>query len=123
MRLVFVFLLAVAPGCALSQSPPATSAATRASLRIAHVAPRENASGLSPARLEWTPVIGADHYIVGVWNEAGVMVMRHDAVREAFIAVPTENPLPFGTYFWMVTAIRNEQAIAESGRAAFVVLQ
>ena len=64
---------------------------------------------------------GADSYSIGVWNDVDVLVWRQNHIPTNAVALPGEVNFEPGTYFWSVSALRDEQLIAESGLAAFVV--
>ena len=76
-----------------------------------------------PTRFVWTAVEGADSYTMGIWNEVDMLVWRADRIPKPAIDWPGERSLDPGTYFWSVVAVRDGHAIADSGRAAFVVLE
>ena len=125
-------LAAIALACTPAQgrhdvapAPPvaASAAADAQSLRIDHVSPRRDSTGPIPARLEWTPVKGADSYTVGVWNEVDVMVWKRGRLTNASVDWPQDVVLDPGTYFWSVMAFRDDRPIADSGRAAFIVVR
>lgn len=66
---------------------------------------------------------GADRYAISVFNEVDVPVWQQDDMREPKVDWPTELRVESGTYFWVVAALSNDRPIAQSGRAAFVVLR
>ena len=89
---------------------------------IDHIAPARDSSGPPPSRFEWTSAKGADRYSIGVWSEVDVLMWRQDNLSATSVERPVELRLAPGTYFWSVAAWREGRPIAESGRAAFVVL-
>ena len=99
----------------------ASSPATDGQQTITHITPRPDSIGPTPARFAWTPAKDADRYAIGLWNEVDVLVWRRDDVREPAAEWPAGFRLDPGTYFWSVTALRQDHPIAESGRAAFIV--
>ena len=56
-----------------------------------------------------------------IWNEADVRVVSETGLRVTSIDFPKDADMPAGTYFWSIVAMRGDDAIAESGLAAFVV--
>ena len=88
-----------------------------------HVSPRPDSSGPIPKRLEWTPVKGADSYSVGVWSEIDMLVWKVSNLKTASVEWPADIDVDAGTYYWSVMAFRNDQPIADSGRAAFIVVR
>lgn len=90
--------------------------------RIEHLVPAPDSTGSAPARFEWTRVEGADFYDLLVMTEIDTVVWRQTELRQPSVVWPQDRQLEPGTYFWMVGAIRGNRPIAESGRAAFVVL-
>jgi hypothetical protein len=90
---------------------------------IEHVSPARDSVGAAPKRFEWTPVKGAESYAIGVWSEVDVLWWRADNIKTNSVAWGGERALEPGTYFWSVTAVRGDRAIADSGLAGFVVRQ
>jgi hypothetical protein len=88
---------------------------------IDHVAPPRDSVGPPPGRFEWTAAEGADHYTLALWTEVGSLLWRADRIRATSFALPQEVELEFGTYFWTVTAFRDDRPLVDSGRSAFVV--
>ena len=66
---------------------------------------------------------GAETYAIGVWTEVDVLVWRRDDLHSPSVPWPSDLQLEHGTYFWAVTALRGDRPVAESGRAAFVVVR
>ena len=105
-------------------SPPTASVQDqRLAPELDHVAPTRDSTGSTPKHFEWTRVEGADHYVIGIFNEAGVLIWKQDHVSTTSVDSPADLELDFGTYWWSVSAIRDESPIADSGRSAFVVLR
>jgi hypothetical protein len=90
---------------------------------IEHLSPRPDSTGRTPVRFAWSAVKDADRYAIGIWNEVDVLVFRRDDLGEPFVQWPAGHRLDPGTYFWSVIALHENRAIAESGRAAFVVAE
>jgi hypothetical protein len=88
---------------------------------INQVTPARDSIGSAPTRFTWTPVPGADHYAIGVWNEVDQLLWREDNILTTSVTAPETVKLEPGTYFWSVSALREGQQLAESGLAAFMV--
>jgi hypothetical protein len=88
--------------------------------RLDHLIPARDSQGSLPTRFEWTTVPGADAYSIGVWNEVDMLLWRKDNIPTNSF-VPTDLRLEPGTYFWVISALRNGEEIAASGLSAFVV--
>jgi hypothetical protein len=91
--------------------------------KIEHVTPARDFVGAAPKVFEWTPVKGAEFYAIGVWSEVDVLWWRQDHITTNSAKWAGDRPLEPGTYFWSVTAVRGDRAIADSGLAGFVVRQ
>lgn len=122
-----LIIIASAAGC-MAPSPPRESASSPATTQpyrpvkvIEHLTPARDSVGGLPLKFEWTPVEGADTYVLALWSEVDVLLWRRDDLSTASVVTPKELKLEWGTYFWSVTALRDDQPIADSGRAAFVV--
>jgi hypothetical protein len=121
---VAVAVIFVACANSHGASEPAAPVATQQRLpTIDHVSPARDSVGGPPMRFEWTAAKDADQYMIGVWDDVDRLIWEENHIRGTSIAPPTDIEFPFGTYFWMVTALRNDRAVAESGRAAFVVMK
>lgn len=127
LRLAMVMALGMA--CAPSSGEPGAavvSASAKADSHeglIDHIAPKRDSTGTSPARFEWTRVEGADRYAIRVWNEVDRLMWRSEGLTTNAIVRPEELQLDFGTYYWAVSAFHEGTPIADSGLAAFVVLE
>ena len=88
---------------------------------IDHIAPKPDYTGGVPPKFEWTAIKGADVYVLSMWNDIDVLVFKQNVAKTS-----TEWPkglmVEQGTYFWEVLAIRGDQPVGHSGRAAFVIL-
>ena len=118
-----VTLACAAPSQAREGSSSAahdTQNAASAVLVINHLIPRRDFVGTQPQRFEWTVVVGVDRYAVGIWNDADRLMWRDDHVAGTSVS-PSDLRLEPGTYYWMVSGVRDERQIADSGLAAFVV--
>jgi hypothetical protein len=90
---------------------------------IDHLLPPRDSTGAIPPLFAWTEFAGADRYAIGLWNEVDVMVWRRDDVRTSSVEWPADLRVEPGTYYWSVTALRDDRPVAESGLSAFVVLR
>ena len=88
---------------------------------IEHVAPKRDATGGVPPKFEWTAAKGADLYVLSMWNDIDLLIFKQN-VEGTSVEWPKGLTVEQGTYFWEVLAMRGEQPIAHSGRAAFVIL-
>lgn len=88
---------------------------------IDHIVPKPDSVGGVPSRFEWTAVKGADHYVIGMWNDIDVLLWKQ-RLNQTSVVWPEELKVEQGTYFWVVQAIKGEYVVGDSGRAAFVVL-
>ena len=125
-RWTVAVVLGIAAACsplARRDETPAAAVATneRPSVRLDHLVPPRDSVGAVPSRFAWTPVDGADRYALGIWNDVDLLVWRSRDIRMSSIVLSSDFRLEPGTYFWSVTALREEQPLADSGRAAFVV--
>ena len=87
---------------------------------IEHVSPKRDSIGPTPTRFEWTGIKDADSYLFELHNEISLVASSKGIVGTT-LDWPSDQRLSPGTYFWMVTAVRDGQSIAASGRSAFVV--
>ncbi|MEW6322950.1 MAG: hypothetical protein AB1635_17920, partial [Acidobacteriota bacterium] len=124
--LTLVALAAAALACSSSASSPSdrpeASAATQVQV-IEHLLPARDSTGAAPTRFAWTPVEGADRYMFAVWTEVDVMVWGESHLPGPSVDVPPDITFDYGTYFWTARAMRGDEVIGDSGRAAFVVLR
>jgi len=111
-----------APAAAASASgqapPPGPTGKTQ---DIRHLEPRPDSVGPQPERFSWSKVEAADSYTLRVWTEYDVRVISESGLTVTTVDFPKEYDMPAGTYFWSIVGMRGDQAIAESGLAAFVV--
>jgi hypothetical protein len=119
MVLAIVGCLACRPR---EEAPPAATVAAIQRHTIEHVSPKRDFVGPPPARLEWTAAAGAESYTITVATEIDTLVFEHRGASGTTVAWPREITLEPGTYFWRVVAIGGGRTIADSGRAAFVVM-
>ncbi len=125
VALIFASLAcARAPGTPESAeiTTPGPEPALIAQQVIEHRSPQRDYVGPTPTRFEWSAVKDADSYLFELQNEIG-LVASSQGIEVTSLDWPTEQRLAPGTYFWLVSAIRDGRAIAGSGRAAFVVTE
>lgn len=119
---IVAMALACAPSAAPKDETPApeqTGQKAAPSFRL--LVPAADSTGGLPARFEWTAVDGADRYAIGLWSEVDRLMWRQDDIRGTSIDRPAELDLEAGTYLWRVSALGNDQPLADSGWSAFVV--
>jgi hypothetical protein len=92
-------------------------------IEIEHVIPRRDAVGPQPTRLEWTVANGIDSYAISVENEIEIQIFEQENIETTSVPWPKEIKLEPGTYFWRIVGLKGGRVIADSGRAAFVVLE
>jgi hypothetical protein len=117
--------MAVACGAA-PHTPAGTEVADAAQTKpqdIDHLEPRRDSVGPRPLRFTWTAVSNVETYTLHVWNEVDVKVFEQSGLTQTALPWPDGLDLPFGTYFWAVTAQRAGKPIAESGLSAFVITE
>jgi hypothetical protein len=107
----------------LACSPPSAQEATIVRDEIEHVVPKRDFVGPLPARFEWTAAKGVEEYTMTIENEVDVLLFEA-RTRNTFLDWPKGNTLDPGTYFWRVVGISGGgRGVADSGRAAFVVVE
>jgi hypothetical protein len=122
--MVFMLLsLACVPRESTPQPPAPVEVAAIQKLRIEHVTPRRDFVGPLPTKLEWTAVDGVDSYAVSVENEIEIPVFDQDGITTTSVPWPKEVRIDAGTYYWRIVGIKGNKVIADSGRAAFVVME
>ena len=122
---VLLALLLLACSSQSAQEVPASPAADVAPIArdpIEHVVPKRDFVGPAPARFEWTAAKSIDQYAITVENEVD-MLLFEARTRDTFLDWPTGNTLDPGTYFWRVVGTAGGRSVADSGRAAFVVVE
>lgn len=92
-------------------------------IEIEHITPGRDAVGPQPTKLEWTAAAGVDSYSIAVENEIEIQIFEQDGIQSTTVPWPKEIKLDPGTYFWRIVGVKGERIIADSGRAAFVVLE
>ena len=115
---VLLLTLAAIPAC-LHNKTPAKSDRTGI---VDPIIPPADFVGAAPARFSWTPIPGATHYAMGIWNDVDTLVWRQDGIEATSLNRPEDLQLSPGTYYWNVVALTEaDQQIATSGMMAFVV--
>jgi hypothetical protein len=108
---------------AANQSPAVVETAAIQVARIEHVTPRRDFVGPVPVKLEWSAVDGVDAYAVSVENEIEIPVFDQDGIKTTSVPWPKEARVDPGTYYWRIVGLKGGRIVADSGRAAFVVLE
>jgi hypothetical protein len=122
--IVFMLLsLACVPRESTPQPPVPAAVAAIQKLPIEHVTPRRDFVGPLPTKLEWTAVDGVDSYAVSVENEIEIPVFDQEGIKTTSVPWPKEVRIDAGTYYWRIVGIKGNKIIADSGRAAFVVME
>ena len=118
-----VLSLACAPRESAPEPPAAVEVAAIQKIQIEHVTPRRDFVGPTPTKLEWTAVDGVDSYAISVENEIELPVFDQDGIKTTSVPWPKEVRVDPGTYFWRIVGIKGDKVVADSGRAAFVVME
>ena len=122
--IVFMLLsLACVPRDSTPQPPAPVEVAAIQKIQIEHVTPRRDFVGPLPTTLEWTAVDGVDSYAVSVENEIEIPVFDQEGITTTSVPWPKEVRIDSGTYYWRIVGIKGNRVIADSGRAAFVVME
>ena len=122
LLLVMLFSLACMSRDGSSAAAPIEEV-TLQKIEIEHVLPRRDAVGPQPTRLEWTAATGIDSYAISVENEIELQIFEQENIETTSVPWPKEIKLEPGTYFWRIVGLKGGRVIADSGRAAFVVLE
>ena len=115
--------LACVPRESTPQPPAPVEVAAIQKIQIEHVTPRRDFVGPLPTTLEWTAVDGVDSYAVSVENEIEIPVFDQEGITTTSVPWPKEVRIDSGTYYWRIVGIKGNRVIADSGRAAFVVME
>jgi hypothetical protein len=121
-------LVLLSLACAPRESAPEPSIATPGmaliqKIAIEHVTPRRDFVGPLPTMLEWTAAEGADSYAISVENEIELPVFDQEGITTTSVPWPKDLRIEPGTYFWRIVGLKDGRVIADSGRAAFVVME
>ena len=117
MRWCAIAAIALSLAC----SPAHNGASSSKDPVVDPLVPAPDSVGPAPKSFSWRPVPGAASYAVGLWNESDALVWRADDITATSTLIPEEFKFEPGTYFWSISALREDNQIAESGLAAFVV--
>jgi hypothetical protein len=115
--------LACVPRESTPQPPAPVEVAAIQKIQIEHVTPRRDFVGPLPTKLEWTAVDDVDSYAVSVENEIEIPVFDQEGIKTTSVPWPKEVRVDAGTYYWRIVGIKGNKVIADSGRAAFVVME
>ena len=107
---------------AAAEEPP-VEVATIQRIQIEHLVPKPNFVGKTPTVMQWTAAEGADSYAVSVENEIEIPVFDQEEIKGTSIPWPKEARVDPGTYYWRIIGLKAGRLIADSGRAAFVVME
>ena len=102
---------------------PAVEVAKIQRIQIEHLVPKPNFVGKTPTVMQWTAAEGADSYAVSVENEIEIPVFDQEDIKGTSIPWPKEARVDPGTYYWRIIGLKAGRLIADSGRAAFVVME
>lgn len=112
--------------CMSRESAPEAAGMAQAKIEkvpIAHLVPRPDFVGPTPTRLEWSAAAGVETYTLKVENEIEIPVFDQEGITGTSVPWPKEARLEPGTYYWRISGIKGGRIVADSGRAAFVVLE
>lgn len=128
VAIVMIGILSAMLAASVACLPPASrrqdsaaSAPGQQPQNVNHLVPPRDFVGPAPKEFRWTAIPGADSYSIGIYNEVDMMIWRMNNVPTTSVARPDDLTLEPGTYFWLVSALKDGEQIAESGLAAFVV--
>ena len=107
---------------AAAEEPPVEVAKIQR-IQIEHLVPKPNFVGKTPTVMQWTAAEGADSYAVSVENEIEIPVFDQEEIKGTSIPWPKEARVDPGTYYWRIIGLKAGRLIADSGRAAFVVME
>lgn len=102
---------------------PAPEVAAIQRIQIEHLVPKRDFVGKTPTVLQWSAAEGADSYAVSVENEIEIPVFDQENIKSTSVPWPKEARVEAGTYYWRITGFKDGHLIADSGRAAFVVME
>jgi len=122
----FLFVLLFSLACISREGSSAAAPIAEQKIQkieIEHVIPRRDAVGPQPTMLEWTAANGIDSYAISVENEIEIEIFSQEGIKTTSVPWPKQVKLDPGTYFWRIIGIKGDRVIADSGRAAFVILE
>ena len=120
--LALLFLACSSQSAQEATVSPAPEVAPSVRDEIEHVVPKRDFVGPLPARFEWTAAKGVEEYTMTIENEVDLLLMEA-RTRDTFLDWPKGSTLDPGTYFWRVVGISGGRSVADSGRAAFIVVE
>ena len=121
--LLAIFSLACVSRDGTPDAEAAVEVAAIQRIQIEHVVPKRDYVGKTPTVLQWSAAEGADSYSVSVENEIEIPVFDQDDIKTTSIPWPKEARVDPGTYYWRIIGLKDGRLIADSGRAAFVVME
>ena len=119
---VFSLACMTSEGAPDAAAPPVAVALIQ-HIQIEHMMPKPNFVGRTPTLLQWTAAEGADSYAVSVENEIEIPVFDQEDITTTSVPWPKEARVEPGTYYWRIVGLKDGRLIADSGRAAFVVME
>ena len=121
-----IVMVALSLACIRASTPDAVTAGQTVTVNrkeIQHVVPRRDFVGPTPTRFEWTAVDGVESYGISIETEIEIPIFEQDGIKGTSVTLPKDTKLDPGTYFWRVVGMNGDRNVADSGRAAFVVLE
>ena len=121
-----IVMVALSLACIRASTPDAGTTGQTVTVNrkeIQHVVPRRDFVGPTPTRFEWTAVDGVESYGISVETEIEIPIFEQDGIKGTSVTLPKDTKLDPGTYFWRVVGMNGDRNVADSGRAAFVVLE
>jgi len=123
LPIAVVLAAVVSLACMSRDGGTALAEAKIQKIEIEHLTPKRDAVGPQPTTLEWTAVPGVDSYAISVENEIEIEIFDQENIKTTSVPWPKEIKVDPGTYFWRIIGFKGDRIIADSGRAAFVVLE
>jgi hypothetical protein len=132
-RLFAVIAFVSAAGCGQNSTPPASTtpapaaapapaADARPAATLTLIEPAEGAMGGHIDTFRWTPVAGADGYVIKIVAVTGNRVVWESApMAETETHLPTTVALEPEVHTWMVTARKGSEVIATAGPQRFTI--
>lgn len=121
-----IVMVALSLACMRASTPDAATTGQTVTVNrkeIQHVVPRRDFVGPTPTRFEWTAVDGVESYGISIETEIEIPIFEQDGIKGTSVTLPKDTKLDPGTYFWRVVGMNGDRNVADSGRAAFVVLE
>lgn len=79
-----------------------------------------------PLTFKWEGWHGAENYVLELYDETLLSIWKSPETSRTHLALPPETAArlqPGRPYFWMITAYRHKEKVAESGLFEFTVIQ